>query len=43
MEVVPEPNIGSDHIKAFLDNPQWPKHIKDPQLRQIQMCTSLII
>jgi hypothetical protein len=37
MEVVPKPIIGSDHIKAFLDNPQWPKHIRDPQLQQIQM------
>ena len=32
MEVVPEPNIVSDGIKAFLDDLQWPKHIKDPQL-----------
>ena len=30
MEVIPKPNIVSDHIKAFLDDPQWPKHIKDP-------------
>ena len=30
IEVIPEPNIVSDHIKAFLDDPQWPKHIKDP-------------
>ena len=30
MEVVPEPNPMSDRIKAYLDNPQWPEHIKDP-------------
>ena len=29
MEVVLEPNIVSDHIKAFLDNPQWPEHIEE--------------
>ena len=31
MEVVSESNIVSDRIKAFLDDPQWPEHIKDPQ------------
>ena len=36
MEVVPEPNTVSDHIKVFLDNPQWPEHIKDPQLKKIK-------
>ena len=36
MEVVPEPNTMSDHIKAFLDDLRWPKHIKDPQLKQIK-------
>ena len=25
----------SDRIKAFLDDPLWPKHIKDPKLKQI--------
>ena len=34
MEVVPEPNNVSDGTKAFLDDPQWPEHIKDPQLKQ---------
>ena len=36
MEVVPESNIVSDYIKFFLDDPQWPKHIKDLQLKQIK-------
>ena len=40
MEVVPEPNTMSDHIKAFLDDPQWPEHIQDPQLKQIKRQTS---
>ena len=26
-----EPNIMSDRIKAYLDDPQLPEHIKDPQ------------
>jgi hypothetical protein len=30
IEVVPESNIVSDCIEAFLDDPQWPEHIKDP-------------
>ena len=30
----------SDHIKAFIDAPQWPKHIKHPQLKQIKRQTS---
>ena len=34
MEVVLEPNTVSDAIKVFLDDPQWPEHIKDPQLKQ---------
>ena len=33
MEVVSEPNTMSDCIKAFLEDPQWPQHIKDPQNR----------
>ena len=40
MEVVPEPNIVSDCMKVFLDNPQWLEHIKDPQVKQIQGQTS---
>ena len=32
-----------DHIKAFLDDPHWPEHIKDPQLKQIKSRTSLSI
>ena len=31
MEVVMEPNTMSDRIKAYPDNPQWSKHMKDPQ------------
>ena len=34
MEVVPEPNTVSDHIKVFLDDPQWPKYIQDSQVNQ---------
>ena len=40
MEVVPEPNSVSDCMKVFLDDPQWPKHITDPQLKQIKRRTS---
>ena len=43
MEVVLKPNIMSDRIKAFLDDPQWLEHIKDPQLKQIKRQTSLIL
>ena len=43
MEVVLEPNIVSDCIKVFLDNLQWPEHIKDPQLKQIKRPTSMNI
>ena len=43
MEIVLEPNIVSDRIKTFLDDPQWPEHIKDPQLKQIKRRTSLNI
>ena len=28
MEVVLEPNIVSDCIKGFIDDHEWPKHIK---------------
>ena len=40
MEVVLEPNTVSDHIKVFRDDPQWPGHIKDPQLKQMKRQTS---
>ena len=43
MEFVPEPNTMSDHTKTFLDNPQWPEHVKDPQFKQIKKQTSLNI
>ena len=36
MKVVPEPNTVSDCIKAFLDDPQWLKHFKDPELKHIK-------
>ena len=41
--VVSEPNTVSDCVKAFLDDPQWSKHIKDPQLKQIKRQTSMNI
>ena len=41
MEVVMEPNIVSDRLKAFLDDHQWPKHIKNPQGKRIKRQTSL--
>ena len=31
MEVVMKPNNVNDRIKAHLDDPQWPEHMKDPQ------------
>ena len=31
MEVVMEPNTMSERIMAYLDDPQCPEHIKDPQ------------
>ena len=40
MEVTPEPNIMSDRIKVYLDDPQSPEHIKDPNLKQIKRQTS---
>ena len=40
IEVVPEPGTLSDRIKTFLDDPQWPEHIKNPQLEQIKRKTS---
>ena len=40
MEVVLEPNTVSVGIKMFLDDLQWPEHIKDPQLKQIKRRTS---
>ena len=43
MEVVPEPITVSDRIKAFLEDPQWPEHIKDPQLKQMKRRSSSIL
>ena len=40
MEVVPKPNTMSDRIKAFLDDPHSPEHIKNPPLKQINKRTS---
>ena len=40
MEVVTEPNNVSDGIKAYLDDPQWPEHIEDPQQKKIKRQTS---
>ena len=31
MEVVMVPNTMSARIMAYLDDPEWPEHIKDPQ------------
>jgi hypothetical protein len=36
VEVVPKPTTMRDRMKAFLDDPSWPEHIKDPQLKQIK-------
>ena len=33
MEVVWEPVTVSDHIKPFLDDSQWPEHIRNPRLK----------
>jgi hypothetical protein len=35
-KVVMESNTMSDRIKAFLDDFQWPEHMKDHQLKQIR-------
>ena len=40
VEGIPEPNVVSDCIKVFLDDPQWLEHNKDPQLKQIKRQTS---
>ena len=32
----------SDRIKVFLDDPQWPEHIKDLEVKQIKRQTSPI-
>ena len=42
-KVVAEPNTMSDCIKAFLDDPQWPEHIEDPELKQIKRQISPIL
>ena len=31
MEILTEPNNVSYRIKVYLDDPQWPEHIKDLQ------------
>ena len=31
MDVITEANNVSDRRKAYLDDPQWPEQIKDPQ------------
>ena len=38
-----EPNNVSDRMKTFLDDRQWPKHIKNPQLKRMKRQTSLNI
>ena len=43
MKIVPESKIVNNHIKMFLDDPRWPEHIDNPQLKQIKRCTSLKI
>ena len=43
VEVLPEPSTMSDRIKVFLDDPQWPEHIKDSQLKQVKRQTSSIL
>ena len=40
MKVVLEPNNESDRIKALLGDPQRPKQIRDPSLKQIKKRTS---
>ena len=39
-EVVTEPNYMSDRMKAYLDDPQWPKHSKDLLHKKIKRRTS---
>ena len=31
-----KPNTLNGRIKTFLDDPWWPEHIKDPQLKQLK-------
>jgi hypothetical protein len=40
MKVVLEHNAMTNRIKAFLDDPQWPEHIKEPSLKQTKRQTS---
>ena len=35
-----EPNTTSERIMVYLDDPQWPEHIKDPQYKKIKRRTS---
>lgn len=39
-DIVMEPSIVSDRMKAFLDDPEQLEHIRDPQLNQIKRQTS---
>ena len=43
MEVIPEPNIVSDRIKAFLDDPQWPEHIKEANFLEYMIILEIIL
>ena len=43
MDAVVEPDTVSDHLRVFLDDPQWPNYIQDPNLKQIKRQTSLNI
>ena len=43
MEVVSDPSIVNDRIKAFLDDPHWPEHINDPQLIMIIIIFEILI
>ena len=40
MEIVTQPNNVSDRIKAYLDDPQWLEHIKDPRKEKIKWQSS---
>ena len=36
-------NTMNDYIQVVIDDPQWPKYIKDPKLKQIKRQISLNI
>ena len=40
MEVVLEPNIVGEHIKAILADSQWPEHIEEPYSCQLRVNSS---